>query len=465
MHFPSIILRRRRDDLTLPLPPGATYRFPDGFLWGAATSSHQVEGDNERSDWWRFERLDGKVRQFRSYSAQAQRYKSDHWRRFSDDIAMMHADLGLTSYRFSLEWSRIEPAPGRFDQSVIDRYARMCAAMRDVGIAPMVTLFHWSSPDWIWDHDREDSTGWYAPQIVEHFERFCTRVVTALADHVDLFVTINEPNVFLYGGYAEGILAPGHRRKDEALLTVQRNLLRCHVAAYRAIKRIRPTAQVGLAHHYCPFEPHGNWNPLEAWVAGRVEQGFTWAFPDAIRDGAFTFAIRQARRPRFHTEQVPDLKGTADFMGVNFYERMLVKVPAAVRLSRMTIVHEHESDKEIWPAGIHTRRFVDVLQEVQRRYGLPIYVTENGQAHTDDDCRRGFIRQHLGALGHAVNELGIDVRGYYYWSLLDNQEWAHGFLPRLGLYAVDYETGQRQLRGSAKMYAQIIADGCVTTPG
>ena len=462
MRLPATIFRRRRDDLTLGLPAGVTYRFPDGFLWGAATSSHQVEGANERSDWWRFERIDGKARQFHSFPVEAQRYKSDHWRRFSEDIAMMHADLGLTSYRFSLEWSRIEPEPGRFDQSVIDRYAQMCAQMRERGITPMVTLFHWSSPDWIWDHDREHSTGWYAAEIVENFERFCAQVVPALAPYVDMFVTINEPNVFLYGGFAEGILAPGHRETDEALLTVQRNLLHCHVAAYRTIKTINPAAQVGLAHHYCPFEPYCNWNPLEAWVAGRVEQGFTWAFPDAIRDGAFTFAIRRAGRPRFYTEQVPNLKGTADFTGVNFYERMLVKVPAAVRLSRMTVLNDHQGDKAIWPKGIHTRRFVDVLQEVHGRYQLPIYVTENGQAHTNDDCRRLFIRQHLRALGYAVDQLGIDVRGYYYWSLLDNQEWAHGFLPRLGLYAVDYKTGQRELRQSARTYAQIIADGCVT---
>ena len=457
---PAVQVRRRRDDMILPLPAGKSYSFPDAFVWGASTSSHQVEGMDVHSDWWRFERQPGTVRNFLNYPVYGQKYKSDHWRRFADDIELMACNLRLTGYRFSIDWSRIEPEEGRFEQSVIDRYVDMCRRMRSCGIRPFVTLFHWSSPDWIWDHRREESTGWYHPSIVDRFESFCQKIVPALCEHVDLFVTLNEPNIFLYGGFLEGILAPGHKRDDEALQAVLRHLLKCHVVAWNTIKAVRPDAQVGIAHQFCPFEPHSTWNLFEGWVAARVEQAFTWCFPDAIRDGKFVFATR---RGKYYHEQIPGLQGTADFLGVNYYERMVIRLPGGFKVSRLEILHDHHGAKEIWPQQINTVAFIDILRRIHKRYGLPIYITENGHAHPDDSKRRRFIECHLQALGYAINELNIDIRGYFYWSLLDNQEWAHGFVPRLGLCEVDYKNGDRRIRDSAWFYSRVIQERRVVT--
>jgi beta-glucosidase len=454
---PAGAIKRRRTELAAQLPAGAVYRFPPGFLWGAATASHQVEGMDLHSDWWRFERLKGKVMAFSPEFARE--YKSDHWRQFDGDVKLMK-QLGLNAYRLSIDWSRVEPEEGRFDEAVIARYGEMMATLRKAEIRPLVTLFHWSSPDWIWDHAREQETGWYDPRIVDWFVRFVERVVPALAPHVDLFATLNEPNIFLYGGFAEGILAPGHRRKDRDLITVLRHLLRCHAGAYHAIKAARPDARVGIAHQFCPIEPESNANPLEWVIAGRMEQTFTWLFPDALRTGRLSMVTRDMEILR---EEIPGLAGTADFMGVNYYERMLVRVPGGVNIWRAQVLNDHRDTKEIWPRESNPAGFIDILRTVSERYGLPIYVTENGRAHPDDAQREAFLRDHLRALGYAVAELKLPVEGYFWWSLLDNQEWANGFVPRLGLYEVNFENGARTLRGTGRAYAEIIRAGSIST--
>jgi beta-glucosidase len=429
---------------------------PSDFVWGAATASHQVEGMDTASDWWRFEREPGRVKMFAEYSQHARDYKSDHWRRFLDDIVLMQRDLGLRGYRFSIDWSRVEPREGEFDRTVIDRYASLCASMRVSGIRPCVTLFHWSSPDWIWDHGRETTTGWYEPRIADRFARFCSAVVPALAPHVDLFCTLNEPNIFLYGAFSEGILAPGHKRSDDDLVPILVNLLECHARAYRLIKQAIPSAQIGVAQHFHVFEPASRGDILSGLLAAQAEQQFSWLIPDAIRTGHFTFVSRSGR---LHRRRVDGLRGTADFTGVNFYERVGVRVPNLRHPLTFEVLHDHHDTKEIWPREIFSAGLVDVLRTAHRRYALPIYVTENGRAHPDDAERERFLVEHLRALAHAKTDLGCDVRGYFYWSLLDNQEWANGYLPRLGLYEVDFDTGERRLRGTGRTYARIIREG------
>lgn len=455
---PAVRMRWQTSEPELQLPPSEATVFPDGFQWGVSTASHQVEGMNRHSDWWRYERIPGNADNFFTFTEHARNYKSDHWRQFETDIGLMAGELGLSSYRFSLEWSRIEPEEGRFDEESLQRYVSMCRLMRSRGIEPMVCLFHWVSPDWIWDHDNEYTTGWYHPSIVERFERFAAKVIPALSPHVKQFLTLNEPNVFLYGGFSEAVLCPGHRSEDKKLLPVYRHLLEAHVAAWKVIKQANPDAEVGIANHISPFEPVSRWNPLEAWIAARVEQGFSWSFPDAIRDGRFTLGTR---RNRFITEEVTDLQGTVDFMGINFYQPLRAKVAFRPLISA-AVQHPYSDDMGIWPDKIYTAAFADILQIAQRRYQLPIYVLENGRSHPDDNQRKEFIRQHLATLSHAINNEGVDVRGYYYWSLLDNQEWGNGFVPRLGLYEVDYDTGKRTLRDSGRYYSEIVQQSRAT---
>jgi beta-glucosidase len=460
VRVPAHLYRRRREHPLAEIPAGREYALPRDFVWGAATASHQVEGMDTASDWWRYERTPGKVQSFLDRSTHAQDYKSDHWRLFSEDIRRMKDELGLTGYRFSIDWSRVEPEEGRFDQAVIARYAELCAELRAAGIRPCVTLFHWSSPDWIWDHDAETRSGWYDPRIVDRFGRFCRAVVPALAPHVDLFCTLNEPNVFLYGAFSEGILAPGHRRRDEEIFPVLAHLLECHADAYRVIKDAAPGARVGVAQHFHVFEPESRHHPIESVIAAQVEQTFSWLFPDAIASGEVAFRTRARRVLR---RSVPGLRGSADFLGVNYYERVFVRVQNPLRPFAFEVLHDHRTSKEIWPREIYTRGFLDVLETANGRYALPIYVTENGRAHTDDAERERYLVEHLRTVAYAREARGVDVRGYFYWSLLDNLEWANGFLPRLGLYAVDYDTGERTLRGTGVTYAKIIREGLVRT--
>jgi beta-glucosidase len=460
MRLPAHFLRRHRRDPLAAIPPGRVYTLARDFVWGAATASHQVEGMDTGSDWWRYERQEGTVQSFASHSVHAQDYKSDHWRLFSEDIKRMKETLGLTGYRFSIDWSRVEPREGQFDGAVIARYAEICSELRAAGIRPCVTLFHWSSPDWIWDHSDETRSGWYDPRIVGRFTRFCEAVVPALAPHTDLFCTLNEPNVFLYGAYSEGILAPGHRRGDEELFPILGHLLECHANAYRIVKAATPNAQVGVAQHFHVFEPESRYSPLEAAIAAQVEQAFSWLVPDAIASGEI---VMRTRSRRLLCRSVPGLRGTADFVGVNYYERVFVRVPRASRPLAFEVLHDHRTSKEIWPRELYSAGFLDVLETAHRRYGLPIYVTENGRAHPDDRERERFLVEHLRTLAYAKQERGVDVRGYFYWSLLDNQEWANGFLPRLGLYEVNYDTGERRLRGTGQTYARIIREGMIRT--
>ena len=455
--LPPARWKYRRRQLRALLPPGQS-RFPDGFQWGSASASHQVEGANIHSDWWRFERIEGKIQGFWDQPESARHWKSDHWRRFPEDIVRMRQDMGLTSYRFGIEWSRVEPREGEFDQAVIARYAEMCALMRANGIRPMVTLFHWSSPDWIWDLAREKETGWYHDSIVDRFERFVRQIVPALAPHVDLWCTLNEPNSYVYGGYSEGVLAPGHRNNDTGLLPIIRNLLKAHARAHRVIKEIQPKSEVGIAHQFASIEPEAHWNPIAWVVAGQLEQTFTWLYMDAIRDGRFAMPTRELHVLR---EELPELKNTLDFIGVNYYERVLLRLPGGWDLRRAEILHDHHTTKEIWPRERNPADFLSTLRHVYKRYKLPIYITENGRAHPDDNEREGYLRDHLEVTAYAAEVLKMPIKGYYWWSLMDNQEWASGFIPRFGLYHVDFATGERTLRGTGRRYAEIIKRGMV----
>jgi len=411
-----------------------------------------VEGQTQHSDWWQFERQPHRVKNFRNFSNNAQEFKSDHWRQFPQDIDRMSEQLGVNTYRFSLDWARINPKKGVFDEQALERYAQLAKQMRDRGIRPLVTLFHWSSPQWIWDQQNPEKSGWYHPDVVTYFTDYVHKAVKALTPHVDFFCTLNEPNIFLYGSYSEGILCPGHKREDIDLLPVLKNLLHAHVSARRIIKEANPDSEVGIAHNYYMFEPRDNWNPLNRLVAALTEFGFTWSMADAFVTGKMVFTTRQRE---VFVEEIDGLKDSLDFMGVNFYERALVQMRKPWQTREPHILHGHHEDKEVWPTEIHTQGFERVLQTVHERYKLPIYITENGQATPNDQERQTFMRHHLAILAQAIDK-GIDIRGYFWWSLLDNQEWAGGFLPRLGLYEVDYHSGDRQLRGTGAAYAEII---------
>lgn len=419
--------------------------FPSGFLWGAATAAHQVEGDNVSSDFWALEHRSGSM--FAEPSGDA----VDHYRLFREDIALL-ARLGLNSYRFSIEWARVEPVPGHYSGAALAHYRDVLQACHDHGIVPMVTLHHFSSPNWL-----VEEGGWESEATVARFAAYCDVVMRELGELIPYACTINEANIAqvikrLIAGGGEG---RGDREdrdlRDQApvglseeaelsstsvpaqiggtfLFTFsdqgQEIILRAHQAARAAIRAASQGTKVGLtlALQDVQVLPGGEKNGDQIW------------------DGLFG-------------EFVPAI-AEDDFLGVQNYSRITVGpdgvVPPPPEAERTQMGYEY------YPAA---------LEAVVRRAasaGLPIIVTESGIA-TDDDARRvDYIRDSLHGLENAVAE-GTDVRGYYHWSALDNFEWMLGFRPTFGLIAVDRTTQQRTVRNSARYLGEIAQRNTLST--
>lgn len=427
-----------------------------GFLWGAATSGHQIEGGNEKSDWWAWEaegRIEGGARSGKA---------TDHWNRFREDLKLARA-LGLNSYRFSVEWSRIEPEEGRFSEAALDWYEALVGECEALGLLPMLTLHHFTSPLWF-----ARRGGFAAADAPARFGRFTEKVISRLGPRIPLWCTINEPMVLVAGTYLGRFMPPAEyapRKASEA----SRNLLRAHVLAYDLLHsrigeregpwRDRPL-QVGVAHNLIDFRPDRAWHPLERVATAIIRRFHNRAWLDAITGHPQRFGV-PGLIPR--ARPVPEALGrvTADFIGVNYYTQGYVqwrpRAPAPERPGELPLGivfarrKEECSDLE-W--SIHPEGLGRMLRFVSR-YGLPIYITENGIADREDRLRARYLETHLAEVEKAVGA-GIPVRGYYHWSLLDNFEWIKGFGPRFGLYRVDYGSFERTLNPSATVYAEWI---------
>jgi len=371
-------------------------KFPRGFLWGAATSAYQVEGGNENSDWEHW-----KVRAGRA---------CDHYRRYEEDFDILRS-LSLNAYRLSIEWARIEPQKGRFNEEEIEHYRKVLEALRRRGIRPLVTLHHFTNPLWI-----AERGGWENSDTVGRFERYVRYTVTQLAGLCDFWITVNEPWVYLSEGYLYRRWPP-EKFDPVAAYEVGRNMLRAHRAAYHTIHGIQPAARVGVAYSIGYLRPTKS---SKLSLASGWERSF----------------IRWAK--------------VQDFIGVNYYRSITVGLSGFLWIKPRGFSDLPKTDVgwEIYPEGLYR-----VLMELKDR-GLPIYITENGLADARDEKRADYIRDHLEAVWRAIQE-GVDVRGYFHWSLLDNFEWARGFGPRFGLVETDYRTMRRKIRPSARVYAEI----------
>lgn len=378
------------------------------FLWGVATSSHQIEGQ-ETNDWTLWEQS--------GHGREASGRALDHWNRWPSDFQLL-GDLGVKSYRFSLEWSRIEPHPGQFDTEALSRYRSMVKTLRHMNIIPLVTLHHFTLPQWV-----AAQGGFRHPNAPDWFEHYVTRVMETLGDTVDFFVTINEPLVLVVMGYIMGIWPPGEHRLGPAF-ALMRQLAEIHKRAYSAIKSRQPDAWVGLAHHLIAFHPWTN----------------------QALDRATTKLLQYLMNDRF-IRMVGDLQ---DFIGVNYYTRQYGHWRQGLHpIQSRQGMPLSDLGWEIYPHGLK-----EVLHTVQG-YHKPIIVTENGIAATDDATRITFLHDHLKAIAD-LQEEGLDIRGYYHWSFIDNFEWAEGYSPRFGLVAIDYDSLSRSVLPSGRYYHHII---------
>jgi beta-glucosidase len=411
-----------------PLPA-----WPSGFLWGVATAAHQIEGGNT-NDWSKFEEEQGRIADNeRSGSA------VDSWNRMPEDVALL-SSLKANAYRFSIEWSRLEPAEGTWDEAAWARYGELVGRLRDARIEPMVTLLHFSLPRWL-----ADRGGVTAKDFPQRFARFAAEAARRLGPRVDLWCTLNEPNVQMYLGYVEGIWPPGQKSPVQAAAAFA-GLLRAHALAASALREHDRGAQVGVAMNLISFEPASRlWLP--DWVAARVAaEAFDWSFYDSVRAGRIRF--HAPGFPRLD-EPLPALTGSADWLGVNYYRRERIhftpSTPGYVGFEPGT------GPKSDVGWGIHPEGLLRLLRLAWNRYRLPVYVTENGVADAAGSMRSEFIRGHAYAMSRAIAE-GIPVRGYFHWSLTDNFEWTQGFAPRFGLFRVDYKTLERRPAGGSEAF-------------
>jgi beta-glucosidase len=381
------------------MPAACARVFPSGFVWGTATAAHQVEGGNWNNDWWMWEHDPAAPCQEPSGDA------CDHWHRYPDDVALL-AGLGFNAYRFSLEWSRIEPEEGEFSQAALDHYRRMCAACHEHGLTPIVTFHHFTTPRWV-----AARGGWIEPATAERFARFCARAAQHLRGAMGRACTLNEPNIVATMGYLYGIFPPGRRDAD-----LRRRANDVLVAAHRR--------GVEAIHGAAPGTP----------------VGLTLAMTDyqAVPGGE---AARDAYRQEMEDVFLEAARGD-DFLGVQCYTRArfgpdgMLPTEAGVRLTQMGY--------EFWPEalGATLRRAWEMTGSV------PLLVTENGIGTENDGERVEYVARALeGVL--ACRAEGIPVEGYVYWSLLDNFEWVLGYRPTFGLVAVDRATQERCPKPSA----------------
>jgi beta-glucosidase len=410
-------------------------RFPERFLWGTATAAHQVEGGNHGNDWWAWEQVPGHIKNGdRSDPA------CEHYERFSSDFDLLRS-LHQNAHRFSVEWSRIEPARGEFSATAIAHYRDVLQALRDRGMEPLVTLHHFTNPGWI-----ADAGGWENPQTAVDFARFAQRVTDELGDLSRYWITFNEPTVVAYQGYVRGEWPPG-KHDMGAAARVLVTLLRGHWMAYARIKQRHPELQLGLAHHLRVFDPARHWAPQDRAVAAAFGRVFNQTILRSLRLGRLVFPLTRAG-----TASGP--ANSQDFIGLNYYTRELIKFNHRYRAElfgqRMLPAKARRSDLswELYPDGLY--RTLLALRREQR----PIYVTENGIADGQDTQRPEFLLTHTSAVLRAI-EAGVPVRGYFHWTCFDNFEWAEGYSAKFGLIACDPATQERRPRPSAMLYAQI----------
>jgi beta-glucosidase len=405
-------------------------RLPEDWVLGVATSAHQVEGNDDNTDWWDFEQAPGSPR-FREASGLA----ADFWNRFRDDVALM-VEHGVQAHRLSVSWGRVVPREGELDEAALARYAEIIDAHRSAGLRVAVTLLHFALPRWL-----AARGGMLAPDAHLRFRDFVYPVVRALRGSVWQWHTVNEPLIMATSGYLTGEWPP-RARHPLRLVRAVRALLRAHVAAARVVRAL-DDAPVGIVHNFASIVP-----PVGATATDRtVARAAAWCTNGWLLEALATGRVRP---PWGVGELLEGLRDSTDFLGVNYYQRVQVSLR---RWPLVTDSGEGSCRTQMgWracPEGLaHVLKLASALR-------VPLYVTENGIATDDDAWRERFMLAHLGSALRARSE-GVDVRGYFYWSWIDNFEWTKGYAPKFGLVAVDPETLQRLPRPSATLYSRLV---------
>ena len=400
-----------------------------GCELGVATAATQIEGGDVDTNWHRWAEAghisDG------SSPARA----SGHWQRVAEDTALL-AELGVRHYRMGIEWARVEPSAGVWDEDAIAHYRDEVAGLVAVGVRPLVTLHHFNLPGWL-----AETGGWLAPSTLERFDRLVTKLVTELGPWVSEWIPINEPNVYATNAYLFGDWPPGERSLGRTL-SVMSALAHAHIRAYRLIHQLQPEAQVGSASHLRVFAPASPANPWHRLSARITDYLFQRGQLHAMNTGQF--------RPPFRRPRGVEPGRYYDFQGVNYYTRSTVR---SIGDGVATDVDVNDLGWEIYPAGL-----IEVCRWIHEAYPAPIYITESGTCDNTDAFRSRYLYEHLSQI--AASDLPI--QRYYHWCFTDNWEWVEGEAARFGIVHTDYPSQQRTVKDSGRFFADVIAHRGVT---
>ncbi len=415
--------------------------FPKDFLWGTATAAHQIEGGNRNTNWGEWEKSAGRIKDGSDASKAV-----DGWNRAKDDVRLMK-ELGVNSYRFSIAWNRIEPERGKIDEDALKHYSELIDELRTNSIEPMVTLHHFTHPDWF-----ERLGAFEKEENISHFVEFSKLIFSRFSDRVRYWVTINEPNVFVTSGYFNTVFPPG--KSDPKLAgQVLKHLLMAHTRTFFELKKIdgEKRSKIGIATSIFQFEPARRWH-LGDWAIARISSNsFNESVLGFFRNGTMNFYVPFEADVVHHDPQAPD---TLDFIGVNYYSHYAFRFDTDFKKATQSLPVEDEAMTDM-PYTIYTEglyRAIGDAAELKK----PIIITENGISDARDDRRDRYIRESLYAVSKAIRD-GRDIRGYYYWTLLDNFEWAEGYSQKFGLYDVDRSTFERRLRSGSAAFVETVS--------
>jgi len=418
--------------------------FPENFLWGASTSAHQVEGYNTNNDWYEWEST-GQI--------EASGVACDHYNRFEDDFNLAK-ELNHNAHRMGIEWSRVEPSEGEWNNDEWEHYKKVISSLNSLGIEPVVTLNHFTVPIWL-----KNKNSWLNESSPELFARLAEKAILELGDKVTYWITINEPHMLAFISYFYGKWTPFIKDKTKSL-TVIKNMLKGHALAYKRMHEVAKQnnhikiPKIGVAKAVCTLHPDSFFSIKDRISAHKRNLYHNHAFINSLIKGIILF-------PGCKKEKLIAGK-TLDFIGLNYYYRQFISSKESYLISPLGGMTETEKHKnhgiitdmgwEIYPKGIYE------VSKTFKKYNLPIMITENGLSIKDDLIRRNYIKTHLEYVLKAINK-NIPIIGYLHWSLLDNFEWSDGYTKRFGLIEVDYNSQKRTIRDSAKYYAEIIKNG------
>lgn len=395
-------------------------RFPAGFLWGTATAAHQVEGNNKHNDWWHWEKSNKKI--------EDSGVACDHYHLYKEDFKIAKTVLNNNSHRISIEWARIEPRQGDYDQKEIDHYKKVLRQLNKSGLKSIVTLNHFTNPQWF-----AEKGGWTNSDNIKYFESFVKLCVENFGDFIDYWIVINEPNVYTFMSYLQGYWPP---QKKSFLLAAKtyNNLAKAHRSAYKIIHKYIPEAKVSSAINMIYFKYQN--------FIGKIFSGFSslacnWLFINLT-------------------------KNHHDFIGLNYYmmhmsgiKDLLLKNKKIRRMKDLIEGKRNDLGWPIYPEGIY-----EITQKITKKYNLPILITENGIADEKDDKRGRFLIDHLSWVAQSIKD-GAQIIGYTHWTLMDNFEWRFGRSAKFGLFKTDYKTLKRIPRPSAFVYSKIAKENSV----